>query len=114
MTGRIAEHTAGFFDREQCFELAELIGDFCLWKMRGHQIATWRSHQRISGSDRESFGARDVSFNAEAASLRDIAGIDPAPQIPPAQCWIGPEGRNRRVILFLKNIGDTQADENRA
>src|SRR5262249_42902315 len=112
MTGRIAEHAAGFFDREQRFEFAELVGDLCHWKMSGHQIATWRSHQRVSGRDRKDFGAGDVGFDAETAGLRDIAGIDPAPEVPPAQCWIGPKGGDRRIILLLENIGDTQADEN--
>src|ERR1700759_4839610 len=87
---RIAEHAVGLRDGEQRLEFTELAGELRIREMRGHQLAARRLHQGVGGGDGEDISAEPIRLYPEAAGLRDVAGIDPPPEIPAPQCRIVP------------------------
>ena len=108
----IAEQPARLLDRKQRVEVAggRSIGH------RGidlrHQLAARAVHDGVRGGDDEVLCSH-IGFERKPATLRDVARVDVAPQVPPPQGRVRPERGKPFVVRRLHDVREAKRDMRR-
>src|SRR5918998_4158646 len=99
--GVVAEQAAGLVDAEQGAVLGQVALDGNAGEDLGHEVAAGAAHDGVGGGDDERLGPGDVGLKGTPHGLGDMGAVDVAPQVPPAQLRVVPEGREPLVVVPL-------------
>src|SRR5258708_39939265 len=100
----IAQSVACALYRKQGIELAGSRTQWHIRKDLSHEVTVRAVHHRISSSDDERFRAVNIGLKPTPRTLRDIARIDVAPQIPFAESRILRVTWEALVIVGFHNV----------